>query len=60
MERTRTLIAAKDREHLTRSLERLSAGLALRREDGRARLVRAEPPDVDPSMPECDDQRYET
>ncbi len=60
MERTRTLIAPKDREHLARSLERLSAGLALRRENGRARLVRAEPPDIDSSTPSYDDQPNET
>ena len=60
MERTRMLIPASDREHLAQSLERLSAGLAIRREDGRARLVRAEPPDVDPCMPNREDELNET
>ncbi len=60
MERTRSLIAPRNREHLAQSLERLSAGLALRRENGRARLVHAEPPDVDPSMPDYDDRPDET
>ena len=60
MERTRMLIPASDREHLAQSLERLSAGLAIRREDGRARLVRAEPPDVDSSNSDCEDEPNET
>ncbi len=46
MERTRTLIAPGDRDRLALSLERLSAGLAIRREEGKARLVRAEPAEL--------------
>ncbi len=50
MERTRTLIGPKDREHLARSLERLSAGLAIRREDGKGHLVYATPPELDTEL----------